>query len=161
MSKLTLNEQRQIGFSGALLREAVMSFDREHNGRLWRAADPIVTVVAGGGGRIEIEVPSADGATRDKVDRSAAWVAAACLHFCFANRIPVPRQATKRIEPIEGGLQLVIEMTISVVGTLDSSSDRAGMPLASSTRAAVAASPDTVPSEEGASSKVAAEPAKA
>ena len=95
---------------------------------------------------------SADGATNEKVDRSAAWVAAACLHFCFANRIPVPRQATKRIEPIEGGLQLVIEMTISVVGTIDSSSDRTGTPPRSSIQEAAA---NEVPSS------AVAEPAKA
>ncbi|MFO1207231.1 MAG: hypothetical protein U1E63_16165 [Burkholderiales bacterium] len=152
MSKLTLKERRRLEFTGALLREAVLTFDREHNGRLWRAVNPSVMVVGRGDGRIEIEIPSADGATNEKVDRSAAWVAAACLHFCFANRIPVPRQATKRIEPIEGGLQLVIEMTISVVGTIDSSSDRTGTPPRSSIQEAAA---NEVPSS------AVAEPAKA
>ena len=60
MSKLTLKERRRLEFTGALLREAVLTFDREHNGRLWRAVNPSVMVVGRGDGRIEIACDEVD-----------------------------------------------------------------------------------------------------
>jgi hypothetical protein len=157
MSKLVMKERRHVEFTGPLLREAVLSFDREHNGRLWRSIDPNVTVVPGGDGRIEIATPSADGAPCERVERSAAWVAAACLHFCFAHRVPIPRQATKRIEPIEGGLQLVIELEISVVGTIGVSAERRSAATAPATPEA-AATPTTAAIDGAGASPTATEP---
>jgi hypothetical protein len=152
MGKLALKERRYVEFTRQLLQEAVLAFDREHNGRLWRAVNPIVSVVPGGDGRIEIESAAAEGSARERVDRSAAWVAAALLHFCFAYRIPIPRQATKRIEPIERGLQLVIELTISVIGTIDLSSGRSAAPVPSTRREGVGTRSNAVPGDDDAGS---------
>ena len=56
------------------------------------------------------------GATEPEVvERSAAWVAAALLHYCFKRRIPIPRQGNKRIELVTDAIDLVIATTVQVL----------------------------------------------
>jgi hypothetical protein len=46
MSRLTLQETRRLKFAVPALLDAALTFDREHNGWLWRASDHALSIDA-------------------------------------------------------------------------------------------------------------------
>ncbi len=112
MHRLALREIRRLKFTVPALLDAALTFDREHNGWLWRASDHSLWVEAGGGGAVTIR--ASRGGTPEDVARSPAWMAAALLHYCFKRRIPVPRSGTKTIAVTPEGVDLVIEVALQL-----------------------------------------------
>ncbi len=112
MTRLTLLESRRLKFTVPALLDAVLTFDREHNGWLWRASGHSLVIEAGGGGAITVRACRSGSSTAEDVARSPAWVAAALLQYCFKRRIPVPRVGTKAISVTPDGVELVIEIAL-------------------------------------------------
>ncbi|MFO1455441.1 MAG: hypothetical protein U1F18_04275 [Steroidobacteraceae bacterium] len=115
MNKLQVNEHRRITFSFPLVLDAALSFDREHNGWLWRASGHALTIAPVADGSLSIRALRSGATEPEVVERSAAWVAAALLHYCFKRRIPIPRQGNKRIELVTDAIDLVIATTVQVL----------------------------------------------
>ena len=115
MSRLTLQDIRRLKFTLPALLDAALSFDREHNGWLWRASGHSLAIDAGGGGAVTIEARKSGAAAPEAVNRSPAWVAAALLHYCFKRRIPIPRQGTKTLEVLPDGEGVAMRVEITMV----------------------------------------------
>ena len=112
MHRLALQESRRLKFTVPALLDAALTFDREHNGWLWRASGHSMVIDAGGGGTVTIRACRSGSSTPEDVVRTPAWVAAALLHYCFTRRIPVPRSGTKAISATPEGVELVIEIAL-------------------------------------------------
>jgi len=124
MGRLTLQDSRRLKFTVPALLDAVLTFDREHNGWLWRASAHSLLIEAGGGGAVTIEACKAGTAAPETVNRSPAWVAAALLQYCFKRRIPVPRNGTKTIEVLADGMGVALRVEVTMVlPALELSSD--------------------------------------
>lgn len=135
MNKLQLNEHRRITFSFPLVLDAALSFDREHNGWLWRASSPVMTIAPVADGSISVRALRSGATEPEVADRSAAWVAAALLHYCFKRRIPIPRQGSKRIELVTDAIDLVIATTVQVLPIELQASDAGRLPNATANAA--------------------------
>lgn len=114
MGRLTLQDSRRLKFSVPALLDAALTFDREHNGWLWRASDHSLLIDAGGAGAVTIRARKSGAAGFETVNRSPAWVAAALLHYCFKRRIPIPRHGAKVISVLPDGVALLVEVTITL-----------------------------------------------
>jgi hypothetical protein len=112
MSRLTLQDSRRLKFTVPALLDAALTFDREHNGWLWRASDHSLLLDTGGTGAVTIQARKAGATAFETVNRSPAWVAAALLHYCFKRRIPIPRQGTKTISVLPDGVAMLVETTM-------------------------------------------------
>lgn len=112
MSRLTLQDSRRLKFAVPALLDAALTFDREHNGWLWRASDHSLSIDAGGAGAVTIRARKSGATDFETVNRSPAWVAAALLQYCFKRRIPVPRQGTKTISVLPDGVVMRVEVNM-------------------------------------------------
>lgn len=142
MHRLTLQESRRLKFTVPALLDAALTFDREHNGWLWRASGHSLVIDAGGGGAVTIRACRSGSSTPEEVARTPAWVAAALLHYCFKRRIPVPRSGTKAIAATPEGVELVIEIAL-VLAALELSAH--GVATAAGQRIAQDAQADAAP----------------
>lgn len=115
MNKLPLHEHRRISFPFPLVLDAALAFDREHNGWLWRASDHVLTISPAADGSIAIRARRSGSIEPESAERSAAWVAAALLQYCFKRRIPIPRQGSKRIELVTEAIDLVIATSVALL----------------------------------------------
>jgi hypothetical protein len=115
MNKFTLRERREIAFTAAMVLDAALVFDREHNGGIWRGSGHALQFDPAGDGAIVLLAVKAGMTEATRTAFGAAWVAAALLHYCFKRRIPMPRHATKRIERAGDGIKLVIETSTSML----------------------------------------------
>lgn len=115
MSRLTLQDCRRLKFTIPALLDAALTFDREHNGWMWRASGHSLVIDAGGGGAVTIEARRSAAAAAETVNRSPAWVAAALLQYCFKRRIPIPRNGTKTIEVLPDGLGVAMLVEVTMV----------------------------------------------
>ncbi len=138
MSRLNLQDLRRLVFPVPALLDAVLTFDREHNGWLWLATAPSLTIEAGGA--LKIEATRAGATAAETASRQPAWVAAALLQYCFKRRIPIPRHCSKTIEVLPDGIALLIEMSLSLPPLELSAAALAGGNLQ---RAAATEAPDT------------------
>jgi hypothetical protein len=114
MTRLTLQDSRRLKFTVPALLDAALTFDREHNGWLWRAADHSLVIDAGGGGAVTIQARKSGATAFETVNRSPAWVAAALLQYCFKRRIPIPRAGTKTLEVLPDGVVMLVEVTMAL-----------------------------------------------
>ncbi len=114
MSRLTLQDSRRLKFTLPALLDAALTFDREHNGWIWRGTGHSLVIDGGGGGAVTIQAQRVGAAEPETVNRSPAWVAAALLHYCFRRRIPVPRNGAKTLEVLPDGVAMVLEIAIDV-----------------------------------------------
>jgi len=114
MGRLTLQDSRRLKFTVPALLDAALTFDREHNGWLWRASDHSLLIDAGGAGAVTIRARKPGATEFETANRSPAWVAAALLQYCFKRRIPIPRKATKTLSVLPDGVAIVVETTMVV-----------------------------------------------
>jgi hypothetical protein len=114
MSRLTLQDSRRLKFTVPALLDAALTFDREHNGWLWRASAHSLVIDAGGTGAVTIRARKSGATEPETVNRSPAWVAAALLQYCFKRRIPIPRNGTKTISVLPDGLLLLVEVAMQL-----------------------------------------------
>ena len=112
MSRLTLHDSRRLKFAVPALLDAALTFDREHNGWLWRASDHSLVIDSGGAGAVTIRARKAGATDFETVNRSPAWVAAALLQYCFKRRIPIPRHGTKTISVLPDGVVMLVEVNM-------------------------------------------------
>jgi hypothetical protein len=112
MSRLTLQDSRRLKFTVPALLDAALTFDREHNGWLWRASDHSLVIDAGGAGAVTIRARKTAATDFETVNRSPAWVAAALLQYCFKRRIPIPRHGTKTISVLPDGVVMLVEVSM-------------------------------------------------
>jgi len=114
MSRLTLQDSRRLKFTIPALLDAVLTFDREHNGWMWRARGQSLVIDVGGGGAVTIFATRNGAAAPEQINRTPAWVAAALLHYCFKRRIPIPRHGTKMLEVLPEGIAMRVEIEVSL-----------------------------------------------
>lgn len=157
MRRLTLQDSRRLKFTVPALLDAALTFDREHNGWLWRASDHSLLIDAGGAGAVTIRARKAGATDPETVNRSPAWVAAALLYYCFKRRIPIPRHGTKTISALPDGVAMMVE-TSMVLPALELTRDVLGA--AERQGAAATAPPVSAPTEADVAPPIAeAEPA--
>jgi hypothetical protein len=114
MSRLTLQDSRRLKFAVPALLDAALTFDREHNGWMWRASEHSLLIDEGGTGAVTIRARKPGGTEFETVKRSPAWVAAALLQYCFKRRIPIPRNGTKTISVLPDGVVMLVEVTLAL-----------------------------------------------
>ena len=115
MTKLQINDYRRITVPYPLVLDAALAFDREHNGWLWRASEHTLTILPAADCSIAIGARRSGAAETASVERSAAWVAAALLQYCFKLRIPIPRQSCKGVELTSAGIDLIISTSVALL----------------------------------------------
>ena len=115
MSKLQINDHRRITVPYPLVLDAALAFDRQHNGWLWRASGHTLTILPAADCSIAIGARRSGAAETASVERSAAWVAAALLQYCFKRRIPIPRQSCKGVELTPAGIDLIISTSVALL----------------------------------------------
>lgn len=111
MARHPMTEIRRLTIPAPLVLDATLAFDREQNGWLWLASDHEIALHPQAPGRAVIAALRKGTTSREVTERSAAWIAAAIIHYCFRRRIPIPRHSSKRIEIASDSVALYIEST--------------------------------------------------
>ena len=109
MSRVSLQDHRQIVIPLDTALDALVELDREHGGRLGEA-QLVHARIETDGIEIQVRLPGSSEPTRRKYPLAA--IAAAFIHYCSKMRIPLPRQGTKRISVAPEGFVFTIEQTI-------------------------------------------------
>lgn len=104
-----LKEIRSILFSQQDLEDAFKLFHTSVQAIL--PAGRIISFDVSGNkeATVRVNVVAQDGEVSEVIIASA-HVAAAMLHYCILNNIPVPRKAKKKIELIDGNLALTLTL---------------------------------------------------
>jgi hypothetical protein len=114
MAKIQIHEVRRIIFPLEMAVDAVLEFDREQGGQLAWGTLVNARIESDPEPGLRIEVRPEDASAPRERQYSLSAIAAAFIHYCRKVRIPIPRQATKRIAIVPEGLALTIEVTVEV-----------------------------------------------
>ena len=94
--------------------DAVVELDRERGGRLALATITDARIEAGENPGLVLAARHPDTLSPERRRYSLPAIAAAVIHYCWKNRIPLPRKVTKSIEVVPEGFALLLEGTVEV-----------------------------------------------
>ncbi len=114
MAKLSLHEVRRIVLPLETAVDAVLELDREKGGWLSRGDLLGARLQPEPNPGLMIEVRPPGGGEVEQRHCSLTVIAAAFINYCVRSRIPVPRQANKRIAVVPEGFAVTIEGTFEV-----------------------------------------------
>lgn len=114
MAKLLIYESRRLVLPLETALDAVLELDRERGGRLSLAAISNARIEAGEKPCLAFDVMQSDALEPERRSYPLAAIAAAVIHYCWKNKIPLPRNATKSIEIVPEGFALSLQGTVEI-----------------------------------------------
>jgi len=113
MTTLKINETRRIVLPIETVVEAVLQFDRDRAGTLWRGSvlDASIESQPVPGLLLSVRLSGSE-----NIERTFGLpaIAAAIINYCRLAKIPLPRQGKKTIEPVPEGFAFCIETTVNM-----------------------------------------------
>jgi hypothetical protein len=94
--------------------DAVLELDRERGGRLSLASITDARIETGEDPALVLTMEHPDTVAPAQRRYSLPAVAAAAIHYCWKNKIPIPRKVAKSIEIVPEGFALLLQGTVEV-----------------------------------------------
>jgi len=113
-ARLRIEDRRQLGFPNDALLDALLALDHQRHGWLWRAANPTIHVEGGEPTSVSVEARRLPDAEPERIVFDLKHIAAAMIHYCWLEHIPIPRNARKEVKLSPEGAVLLLSQTISV-----------------------------------------------
>jgi hypothetical protein len=114
VAKLLIYESRRLVLPIETVIDAVLELDRERGGRLSMATISNPRVETGEKPCLVFEAEQPDALSPERRSYPLAAIAAAVIHYCWKNRIPLPRNATKSIDIVPEGFALSLQGTVEI-----------------------------------------------
>ena len=114
MPKVLIYESRRLVLPLETTVDALLELDRERGGRLSLAAITDARIEAGEDPGLILTLAQPDAVSREQRRFSLPAIAAAAIHYCWKNKIPIPRKVTKSIEVVPEGFALLLHGTVEV-----------------------------------------------
>ena len=158
MPKVLIYESRRLILPLETVVDAVLGLDRERGGRLWTATITDARIQTGPSPGLILEAQQPDAVAAEERFYPLAAVAAAAIHYCWMNKVPLPRNATKSIDIVPEGFALSLQGIVEIQRRHEGFTTSARSGPASSAAQGHAAPADSTP--DAASSAAAQLPAK-
>jgi hypothetical protein len=114
VAKLLIYESRRLVLPLETVIDAVLELDRERGGRLSMASISDARIETGEQPCLVFEATHADAVTPERRSYPLAAVAAAVIHYCWKNKIPLPRNSAKSIDIVPEGFALSLQGTVEI-----------------------------------------------
>ena len=114
MPKVLIYESRRLVLPLETAVDAILELDRERGGRLALAAITDARIEAGENPGLVLAARHPDAVSPEERRYSLPAIAAAAIHYCWKNKIPLPRKVTKSIEVVPEGFALLLQGTVEV-----------------------------------------------
>lgn len=114
MPKVLIYESRRLILPLETVVDAVLGLDRERGGRLWTATITDARIQTGDSAGLILEARQPDAVATEQRVYPLAAVAAAVIHYCWMNKVPLPRNATKSIDIVPEGFALSLQGTVEI-----------------------------------------------
>jgi hypothetical protein len=112
-ARVRIEDRRQLGFPTEALLEALLALDQQHHGWLWRAVDHALSIEGAEFRSVAVEARRLPTSALERVSFDLQHIAAAIIHYCWREHIPVPRHARKEVKLTGEGAVLLISQTLS------------------------------------------------
>ena len=140
MPKVLIYESRRLILPLETVVDAVLGLDRERGGRLWTATITDARIQTGENPGLILEAQQADALESEQRAYPLAAIAAAVIHYCWKNKVPLPRNSVKSIDIVPEGFALSLQATVEIQRRHD------GFSTSAQSGAAPAAQADAAPS---------------
>ena len=114
MPKVLIYESRRLTLPLETVVDAVLGLDRERGGRLWTASITDARIQTGPSPGLILEARQPDAVASERRAFPLAAIAAAVIHYCWMNKIPLPRNWTKSIDIVPEGFALSLQGTVEI-----------------------------------------------
>ncbi|HWZ64962.1 MAG TPA: hypothetical protein VNX02_18240 [Steroidobacteraceae bacterium] len=114
MAKLLIYESRRLVLPLETALDAVLELDRERGGRLSMASISDARIETGEQPCLVFEAAHSEAVTPEQRSYPLAAVAAAVIHYCWKNKIPLPRNWAKSIDIVPEGFALSLQGTVEI-----------------------------------------------
>ena len=105
-----ITETRTLLFAHSDLTEAIHAFDRDKMRFLPEGDLMTVEVTGRAEPAVRVIIQVSGHIFPKTINLSGSQVAAILIHYCIKNRIPIPKQAHKCIETIDGDVALLVNI---------------------------------------------------
>ncbi|MEH6402999.1 MAG: hypothetical protein V7750_06460 [Sneathiella sp.] len=106
-----IKEHRELVFSNEDLIEAIQVFPNKNSLKIPDGTITGITVMDDAYVFAVVQVTRADDSKTEDVALDATILAALMLYYCKANKIPIPRNAEKKITKVDTGISLSIRLS--------------------------------------------------
>lgn len=114
MSKLLIYESRRLVLPLETVVDAVLDLDRERGGRVWTATITEARIQTGASPGLVLQALQAEAVTPEERLYPLAAIAAAVIHYCWRNKVPLPRNWSKSIDIVPEGFALSLQGTVEI-----------------------------------------------
>jgi len=139
--KVLIYETRRLILPLETVVDAVLGLDRERGGRLWTATITDARIETGENPGLVLEARQAEALQSERRVYPLAAIAAAMIHYCWMNKVPLPRNSTKSIDIVPEGFALSLQGIVEIQRRHDGFSTSAQ----SGAAQAATAPPDSAP----------------
>ena len=112
--KLLIFETRRLVLPLETVVDAILELDRERGGRLTLSSIRDARIEEGESPALVLETLNADALSPERPRYSLPAIAAAVIHYCWKNKVPLPRNWTKSIEIVPEGFALSLHGTVEL-----------------------------------------------
>jgi hypothetical protein len=112
-ARVRIEDRRQIGFPTDALLDALLTWDHHRHGWLWRAVDHILRIEGAESTSVVVEARRQASGDPERMVFDVQHVAAAIIHYCWREHIPVPRSARKEVKLTAEGAVLLLSHSIA------------------------------------------------
>jgi hypothetical protein len=109
-----IEDRRQLAFPIDALLEALLALDHQRHGWLWRAVSPKLLIEGTEPKSVVVEALRLATSDPERVEFDVRHVAAAIIHYCWLEHVPVPRNARKEVRLTTEGAVLLLSQTITI-----------------------------------------------
>jgi hypothetical protein len=109
-----IEDRRQLGFPAEALLEALLAMDHKRHGWLWRAVSPKLHIEGAEPKTVIVEALRLADSEPERVEFDLQYIAAAIIHYCWLEHVPVPRGARKEVRLTAEGAVLLLSQTITI-----------------------------------------------
>jgi hypothetical protein len=88
--------------------------DHQRHGWLWRAVSPKLLIEGAEPKSVVVEALRLATSDPERVEFDVRHVAAAIIHYCWLEHVPVPRNARKEVRLTTEGAVLLLSQTITI-----------------------------------------------
>ena len=111
-ARVRIEDRRQLGFPTDALLEALLTWDHHRGGWLWRAVDHRLRIEGAESASVVVEARRLASSDPEQMAFDLQHVAAAIIHYCWREHIPVPRSARKEVKLTAEGAVFLLSLSI-------------------------------------------------